>query len=342
MVNSSSTQKRCMRVAKSQSGQNIVTRVPHRSAFTLVELLVVIAIIGILIALLLPAVQSAREAARRTQCTNNLKQIGLALHNYVAAKKTLPEGLTQPPSSNGGPFNTWAPRLMPYMEMGATYARYSFAAGYSGDLTNRPIFQTIFAEYICPSDNPPPSKQNSDQAHSNYVACFSPDGTMVEPGLTNLGDTCNNDPSKNPAKRKAMFNVNVVKRVSKVIDGMSKTIGFSECIALGDQGTEWDIRGFWWYPWGCQYTHHRTPNTLIADSVWAGVGSGYCISTLEAPCKLNGACHSTIDFAARSRHRGGVNAAKGDGSVTFYTDSIDLVVWQALASIDGGESVTIP
>jgi prepilin-type processing-associated H-X9-DG protein len=166
---------------------------------------------------------------------------------------------------------------------------------------------------------------------------------MVEPGPVTLGDTCNNDPSKNPAKRKAMFNVNVAKRVKMITDGLSKTIAFSECIALGDRGsTEFDIRGFWWYPWGCQYTHHRTPNTQIADSVWAGVGSGYCISVPEAPCKLNGACHSTIDFAARSRHGGGVNAVRGDGSVTLYSDSVDLSIWQALASIDGGEAVNLP
>lgn len=314
----------------------------RRPAFTLVELLVVIAIIGVLIGLLLPAVQAAREAARRMQCSNNLKQLALALHGYHDSNNYLPAGVTQSPKTNGGPFNTWMVRVMPFMELRTTYDRWNFDDGYGGNPTNAPILRTQFSAFMCASDNAEPSPNISGYTRSNYVACFSPDGTMTEPGANAHGDDCQNNVATQPATRKAMFNVNVFKSMSLVPDGMSNTIAVSETIAGIDQGTSADIRGLWWYPWGMQYTHHRSPNTRIPDSVWAGAGPGYCVSTPEAPCSSNGQCHSNEDFAARSKHVGGVNAARGDGSVQFFIDQVDLSVWQALASIDGGEANANP
>ena len=314
-----------------------------RLGFTLVELLVVIAIIGILIALLLPAVQAAREAARRMQCTNNLKQLALAVQNYNGSCNYLPAGFTSPPNSLGGPINTWAVRVMPFIEMGTTSNLWDYSEGYGSGFDNISFMKVLIPAFNCPSDNAEPSLNVSGYCHSNYVACFSPDGTMTERGANWTGDTCNNSPVYQPATRKAMFNVNIFKEMRQITDGLSNTVGISETIAGIDQGaTGHDIRGFWWYPWGTQYTHHRTPNTTIPDSVWAGAGPDYCVSTTQAPCLSNGACHSTEDFAARSKHIGGVNAARGDGSVQFFTSQIDLSVWQALASIDGAESISGP
>lgn len=314
--------------------------IDRRHGFTLVELLVVIAIIGVLIGLLLPAVQAAREAARRSQCSNNLKQVGLAMHLYSDATQSLPIGLDFPPAQpgTGGPYNPWTVRLFPYIEQQGLADRWDYAVGYSGPnysyAVHGPLLRASISTYLCPSDFPEPYPGDvGEAARSNYVACFSPDGTMIEPGAKYLVDNCHNMPSRNPATRKALFNVNLSRRLADATDGLSNTIMASETIA----GRETDIRGMWWYPWGMQYTHHRGPNTPIPDSV--GGGPRYCVSTATAPCVVGAQCWSTIDFAARSNHPGGVQTVRGDGAVQFVADQIDLAAWQALASIDGGESL---
>jgi prepilin-type N-terminal cleavage/methylation domain-containing protein len=127
---------------------------PHwsQSAFTLVELLVVIAIIGVLVALLLPAIQAAREAARRSQCSNNLKQIGLAVLNYESAVGRLPAGSTTDGSNIGGPyFGTWTVDILPYLEQQALYDLWDKTVDFS-DLKNRRLRETFLASYLCPSD----------------------------------------------------------------------------------------------------------------------------------------------------------------------------------------------
>jgi prepilin-type N-terminal cleavage/methylation domain-containing protein len=313
--------------------------------FTLVELLVVIAIIGILISLLLPAVQAAREAARRSQCSNNLKQIGLAIHEYQDSMQALPIGLSQPPTvpanwstCGSGPYNTWPARLFPYLEQ--QNLAWDFNYGYATcgyDPINGPAMSTWISSYLCPSDTPDGFQGTTRLAsRSNYVACFSPDGTMVEPGAPWKIDGCNNLAFLNPAKQRALFNVNLSRRLVECTDGLSNTVMISEAIA-GQQG---DIRGMWWYPWGMQYEHHRGPNSPIPDAV--GGGPAYCYSTTDAPCSVSAACQSTIDFAARSKHPLGVQVLRADGSAQFVANAIDLATWQAFASISGSEAVTVP
>jgi prepilin-type N-terminal cleavage/methylation domain-containing protein len=142
--------------------RNEVLIMVKRRGFTLIELLVVIAIIAVLIALLLPAVQSAREAARRIQCTNNLKRLGLAMHNYVSAQNTFPVGrmglnYNYPQlgvaggALQGNARRTWTFQIMPYLEQGATFQAINFSLSYF-NATNTTIIQTTIAGFHCPSD----------------------------------------------------------------------------------------------------------------------------------------------------------------------------------------------
>src|SRR5690606_6764529 len=147
-----------------------------------VELLVVIAIIGVLVALLLPAVQAAREAARRSQCANNLKQIGLANDNFLAAKKTYPCGSQADDEMSRSIVHQWTVYLMPYLELPNIYARYDWAAGDRGPNfaeRNGPLFRTPIDVYRCPTDSQGFVKEWG-WAHSNYVGCFGADGTWLD------------------------------------------------------------------------------------------------------------------------------------------------------------------
>ena len=268
-----------------RNGDQSVFRFPP-SAFTLVELLVVITIIGILIALLLPAVQAAREAARRMQCSNNLKQLGLALHGYHAVHNCFPAGVTEDIVKLGGkmygnksPYNTWGIRVMPFMEMNAIYDAWDFNAGYGNGYANKPILvRSMYPAFMCPSDDAKPSPNSSGYGRGNYVACFSPDGTMTEPGANAYIDPgCTSH-----ALRKAIFNVNVFRAANDVKDGLSNTIAMSELIAGIDEGTtKHDVRGMWWYAFGCMYTHMHTPNSPIPDDGYAA--PDYFVDMPERP-----------------------------------------------------------
>jgi prepilin-type N-terminal cleavage/methylation domain-containing protein len=330
------------------------TRSPGRApriGFTLVELLVVIAIIGILVALLLPAIQAAREAARRTQCVNNLKQIGLAILNFESSRKKLPPGLTSPPGlgpNGGGPHNTMFVYIMGYIEETAIAGKWDYSLGYAGGPggvgyypVNGPLINQTISVYQCPSDNPeawpgqPPTYPLSS-SRSSYAVCFSPDGTMVEKDNPNFTSGISCIIANNPGnvKLKAAFNINLQRTLRQVTDGTSHTIAGSEVIA----GKEADPRGTWWYPWGGQYVHRRGPNSSSPDTTWASYGPAYCNSLPDTPCTTTSPCWGTTDYTARSKHPGGVQSVKLDGSVDFYPDSIDLPVWQALGSINGGET----
>jgi prepilin-type N-terminal cleavage/methylation domain-containing protein len=312
------------------------------SGFTLVELLVVIAIIGVLVGLLLPAVQAAREAARRTQCINNLKQVGLATQNFLAAKGHYPPGS----QADGDQVlrtigHHWPIYLMPYIEEMGIAEAYDWKQGDRGPNfveINGPLFMTLIPAYMCPSDTPGyvPITGNYKWAHSNYVGCFSPDGAWTAPGAwpaDRFVDIARLNPSVESGKL-AVFNLNLTRTPSEIVDGISNTFAFSEVIH-GLDG-EYDFRGTWSVDHGTAYTHRIGPNSTLPDASW------FCpapsAARAEAPC-TKAPTFGTAYWAARSYHPGGVNGSRLDGSVSFVSDAIAGDLWEALGSINGSEVV---
>ncbi|MCA9271218.1 MAG: DUF1559 domain-containing protein [Planctomycetales bacterium] len=301
-----------------------------RRGFTLVELLVVIAIIGILVALLLPAVQSAREAARRMQCSNNLRQTALAMHNHHTAHNELPRGCAgvSPYWGQG----SWQVYVLPYIEQQAIhdmYYDYGVAGGrnyYHGDNIKGATGKLVTA-WLCPSDTTNRSgwPKNSDGSvtYHNYVVNFGNTGvveTQAWQAATYNGFTFHGAPFSCEAQR-----------FEDIKDGTSNTLLISELII----GQRYDLRGDTWWATGSGFETSLRPNDSNPDRTWSS--SAWCdTNTPNPPCAfLNGA----FVFAARSRHPGGVNAALGDASVHFITNSIDATVWEHMGTSRGGEVI---
>ena len=310
----------------------------RRAAFTLVELLVVIAIIGVLVALLLPAVQSARAAARRADCTNRIKQLGLAAHIFHDANGRFPMGTETDaaPKIFGSRFVNWTHSLWPYIEQAALHQQWHHNQGWNTK-GNIELSKTYMPFLHCPADTSGGFTVKEENifewSRNNYVACYSADGNMVEPDAPHDRDQCNNDPRVNPSVvsgKRALFNMNVERSFKSIVDGTSNTVAFSELIQ-GPHDSR-DTRGYWWGWFGHQYTHLRSPNSPLPDRTL----NSFCDDT-KSPCTGNSTCWSTVINAARSYHAGGVNVCLADGSVQFVVDSVDQLAWEGLASINGEE-----
>jgi prepilin-type N-terminal cleavage/methylation domain-containing protein len=308
-------------------------RVRNRGGFTLVELLVVIAIIGILVGLLLPAVQAAREAARRMQCSNNLKQWGLAMHNYESTFQTFP------PSGIDSNEMSWAVMALPFIEQKNLFDRFDFSQG-NWQAKNRitVVKGAAVPSLQCPSA-PPESlfsvfnAVEADVRTSHYHAVLGPTGPL--PAVVNPNNNLNYTVIGNPAldfgvvavqgvfgnatARTATRTVPEKNRMGSITDGTSNTVMIGEFA--------WKNYPYWRPFTRGWYSDVRGTLMYLSKNVTYPINSGFSL-------KWN-------DGSFGSMHTGGCQFVRGDGSVLFTSQSIDMGTYRAIASRNGGETVNI-
>lgn len=338
--------------------------------FTLVELLVVIAIIGVLVALLLPAIQSAREAARRTQCLNNLKQLGVASHNYASAEKHLPPGsvaktypgeITHPQT-----FYRWSAlaQLLPYLENQAvrdlldlSLPLYMPGAGYPVAPRNKAGVAQVLPEFLCPSDRGQIVKAN--WGPTNYVACagsgtgggtpFDTDGVYYVNSAVTFAKISDGS-SRTAAISESLLGEDSQKDSKSAFVGASPernykfALGFADVADLTDgacnsaktynsiMGNANDPRGFAWCSgeYRCALYNHYYTPNAANFDCITSV----TVDSTIPPQKL----YSAYGWrTARSSHPGGVNLLFADGSVRFIDNGIGLAAWRAMSTRDGAD-----
>jgi prepilin-type N-terminal cleavage/methylation domain-containing protein/prepilin-type processing-associated H-X9-DG protein len=345
-----------------------------RRAFTLIELLVVIAIIAVLIALLLPAVQSAREAARRVQCVNNLKQLGLGMHNYESSNGVLPPQMVLTFNRSGGVSwkSSWSAssRIIPYLELGTVYNAINYT-NKTSDPSNATAVSTQLAVFLCPSEPNPQAFTTTNNAGvtttygvSNYGWC---EGTWYTFGG-----------SSSAATTPGAIGSNLGRRFASITDGLSNTLlgaevktctpAYHDCGAVPPPGPTGPSS----YPdlptvlasiaaaptSGCKFVAAPSGLPGGGHTRWSNGNSFYDGFTTAlppnmrspaGPLGLDGDMSSEDEndggptYAAvtsRSHHPGGVNALFADGSVRFVKNSVDWRTWRALGTVGCGEVIS--
>jgi prepilin-type N-terminal cleavage/methylation domain-containing protein/prepilin-type processing-associated H-X9-DG protein len=314
-------------------------RVPFvRTGFTLVELLVVIAIIGILVALLLPAVQSAREAARRMQCQNNMKQAALAMHNHHDAKGHFPHGVynhldgtgnTPPPyGGTNQDRRCWFHEMLPYVEQQALYDQFETHMKTGKSALAFPGMMAVVPSMCCPSDGNSPKLKTFWGGLGTEHQGFS--GNLVMLAGSDYFNEGGADKSTN--LNGLFFSLSEI-AIGEIKDGTTNTVMVTELLLSPDIGSH-DIRGRYYNPahGGVLFSTRVPPNTLVPDRL------NWCSDNPipAAPCIWTG---TNMFVSARSNHSGGVNTGFADGSVHFLSQHIDPILYKALGSRNGGEVI---
>jgi len=299
----------------------------RRHGFTLIELLVVIAIIAVLIALLLPAVQQAREAARRSQCLNNLKQLGLALHNYHDNFNTFPPGwigVTRPAGADMDGLNGfgWGAHLLPYVDQGPLFNQLNFRASCFDPVANPVSVRPALSVFRCPSDPSPDMWDIHDEANPTAVLARLPSANYVGSfGTEGPEDICDAPPFPTAqCQSDGVFYHNSVTRIRDLTDGTSNTL------VIGEHRTD-----------------TRSIITTAGEPEWHSTWVGYIAGGEEPAPRILGVSDHTPNHPSlhmddfHSWHTGGVHLLFGDGRVRFLTENIDTNLWKALATRNGGE-----
>jgi prepilin-type N-terminal cleavage/methylation domain-containing protein len=329
----------------------------RQRGFTLIELLVVIAIIAILIALLLPAVQQAREAARRSQCKNNLKQLGLAMHNYHEAFSMYPKAamelFTGSSQDTYRGFSAFA-MLLPYLDQAPVYNQINFNT-VTDNAPNLALARIYITALVCPSDLRYQSTNATDARYNgtgvNYAVCAGP---SLYWGV-------------NVADEIGMFNRRVTVRISDILDGTSNVIAAGEQLLPATDANATLANGAYLGTLGSMTNTFATNGMLQTfagtctgaatlnssynvNTKWMNGDLGQNIfNTLNTPnaqrpdclvsCSGCWAATAQMVKTSRSRHIGGVHSLLGDGSVRFISDNLDLNTWQRLGGIRDGATI---